>query len=102
VPHPARACRRPDVQYHFAPAYFVDHGAEEFDGHAITLGPVLITPKSRGPADACAPSDPSRSRGSLPTRSPSRGRRRDARGDARSRARLIATEQMRSVVKREI
>ena len=38
----------PDVQYHFAPAYFVDHGAEEFDGHALTLGPVLITPKSRG------------------------------------------------------
>ena len=38
----------PDGQYHFAPAYFVDHGAEEFDGHAITLGPVLITPKSRG------------------------------------------------------
>jgi len=38
----------PDVQFHFAPAYFVDHGAEEFDGHAITLGPVLITPKSRG------------------------------------------------------
>jgi choline dehydrogenase-like flavoprotein len=38
----------PDVQYHFAPAYFVDHGAQEFDGHALTLGPVLITPKSRG------------------------------------------------------
>jgi choline dehydrogenase-like flavoprotein len=38
----------PDVQYHFAPAYFVDHGAAEFDGHAMTLGPVLITPKSRG------------------------------------------------------
>ena len=38
----------PDVQYHFAPAYFVEHGAEEFDGHAMTLGPVLITPKSRG------------------------------------------------------
>jgi choline dehydrogenase-like flavoprotein len=37
-----------DLQYHFAPAYFVDHGAEEFDGHAFTLGPVLISPKSRG------------------------------------------------------
>ena len=34
----------PDLQYHFAPAYFVDHGEQEFDGHAITLGPVLITP----------------------------------------------------------
>jgi choline dehydrogenase-like flavoprotein len=38
----------PDVQFHFAPAYFVDHGAEEFDGHAITLGPVLLKPRSRG------------------------------------------------------
>jgi choline dehydrogenase len=38
----------PDVQFHFAPAYFVDHGADEFDGHAMTLGPVLVTPRSRG------------------------------------------------------
>jgi choline dehydrogenase-like flavoprotein len=38
----------PDVQFHFAPAYFVDHGNEEFEGHAFTLGPVLITPRSRG------------------------------------------------------
>jgi choline dehydrogenase len=38
----------PDIQFHFAPAYFVDHGAADFDGHALTLGPVLITPRSRG------------------------------------------------------
>ena len=38
----------PDVQFHFAPAYFVDHGFADYDGHAITLGPVLITPRSRG------------------------------------------------------
>jgi choline dehydrogenase len=37
-----------DLQYHFAPAYFVNNGAEEFDGHAFTLGPCLIAPKSRG------------------------------------------------------
>jgi choline dehydrogenase len=37
-----------DLQYHFAPAYFVHNGAEEFDGHAFTMGPVLISPKSRG------------------------------------------------------
>ncbi|QEC47346.1 choline dehydrogenase [Baekduia soli] len=37
-----------DLQYHFAPAYFVDNGAEEFDGHAFTMGPVLVSPKSRG------------------------------------------------------
>jgi choline dehydrogenase len=38
----------PDLQYHFAPAYFNDNGFDEFDGHALTMGPVLIAPKSRG------------------------------------------------------
>ena len=37
-----------DIQFHFAPAYFVDHGNEEYDGHAFTMGPVLVSPKSRG------------------------------------------------------
>jgi len=38
----------PDLQFHFAPAYFNDNGFDEFDGHAMTFGPVLITPRSRG------------------------------------------------------
>ena len=38
----------PDLQFHFAPAYFVDNGATVYDGHAATFGPVLITPRSRG------------------------------------------------------
>jgi choline dehydrogenase len=38
----------PDLQFHFAPAYFADNGFEEYDGHAITSGPVLVKPKSRG------------------------------------------------------
>jgi choline dehydrogenase-like flavoprotein len=38
----------PDLEFHFAPAYFNDNGFDEFEGHAFTLGPVLITPKSRG------------------------------------------------------
>jgi choline dehydrogenase len=37
-----------DLQYHFAPAYFVDNGSEDYDGHAFTMGPTLISPKSRG------------------------------------------------------
>ena len=50
----------PDLQYHFAPAYFVDHGEGEYDGHAVTIAPVLISPKARGSvtlasADAAAP-----------------------------------------------
>lgn len=38
----------PDLQFHFAPAYFVDHGEGEYDGHAMTIAPVLVTPRSRG------------------------------------------------------
>jgi choline dehydrogenase-like flavoprotein len=37
-----------DLQFHFAPAYFVDNGFEKYDGHAITMGPVLVSPRSRG------------------------------------------------------
>ncbi len=37
-----------DIQFHFAPAYFVEHGFETYDHDAMTNGPVLITPKSRG------------------------------------------------------
>ncbi len=37
-----------DIQFHFAPAYFVDHGAGEYDGHALTIAPVLVSPRSRG------------------------------------------------------
>jgi choline dehydrogenase len=38
----------PDLQFHFAPAYFSDNGFEEYDGHAISSGPVLVKPRSRG------------------------------------------------------
>ena len=38
----------PDLQFHFAPAYFVDHGATPYDGHAATFGAVLVSPRSRG------------------------------------------------------
>jgi choline dehydrogenase len=38
----------PDLEYHFAPAHFQDHGATSFDGHSFTFGPALVTPRSRG------------------------------------------------------
>ena len=38
----------PDLQFHLAPAFFSDNGFEDFDGHAFTMGPVLVTPKARG------------------------------------------------------
>jgi choline dehydrogenase len=38
----------PDLQFHFAPAYFADNGFEEYDGHAASFGPVLVKPRARG------------------------------------------------------
>ncbi len=38
----------PDIQFHLAPAYFADNGFEEYDGHAFTIGPVLVAPRARG------------------------------------------------------
>jgi choline dehydrogenase-like flavoprotein len=37
-----------DLQFHLAPAYFNDNGFDEFEGHALTMGPVLVAPRSRG------------------------------------------------------
>jgi choline dehydrogenase-like flavoprotein len=91
----------PDVQYHFAPAYFVDHGAEEFDGHAITLGPVLITPKSRGRLTLRS-SDPAE-KPRIVTNSLAEPEDVAAMLEGMRIAReLIATEPLRSVVRREI
>jgi choline dehydrogenase len=38
----------PNLQFHFAPGYFVDHGFQKFTGHAVTFGPTMIRPRSRG------------------------------------------------------
>jgi choline dehydrogenase len=37
-----------DIQYHMGAAYYEDHGAETYDGHAIAIAPVLVMPKARG------------------------------------------------------
>ncbi len=39
---------RPDLQFHFGPAYFANHGLDPFEGNAYTLGPCLLSPASRG------------------------------------------------------
>ena len=40
---------QPDIQFHFGPAFFVNHGFDEYDGgDAMTVGPVLVAPRSRG------------------------------------------------------
>ena len=38
----------PDVQFHFGPGYYVDHGFATFKGHAFSLGPTMIRPRSKG------------------------------------------------------
>ena len=39
---------RPDLQFHFAPAYFLEHGFRTVPGHGFTVGPTLVRPESRG------------------------------------------------------
>ncbi len=38
----------PDIQFHFGPAYFVDHGFYHLDGDGFSVGATLIHPQSRG------------------------------------------------------
>jgi len=42
------SCPTPDVQYHFAPGYFIEHGFQQIKEHAYSLIPTLIRPNSRG------------------------------------------------------
>jgi choline dehydrogenase len=37
-----------DIQYHMGAAYYDDHGAETYDGHAAVIAPVLVSPRARG------------------------------------------------------
>ena len=38
----------PNLQFMFGPAFFLDHGFTKPKGHGISIGPVLVLPKSRG------------------------------------------------------
>ena len=40
--------RAPDLQFHFAPAFFLDHGFTRPGGCGFTIGPTLLQPRSRG------------------------------------------------------
>ncbi|MGZ4191176.1 MAG: GMC family oxidoreductase [Solirubrobacteraceae bacterium] len=37
-----------DIQFHMGAAYYEDHGAETYDGHAMVIAPVLLSPRARG------------------------------------------------------
>lgn len=51
----SQATEAPDLQLHLAPAFFSDHGFEEYDEHSATLGPVLVSPQARGHVRAKGP-----------------------------------------------
>lgn len=38
----------PDIQFHFAPVLFKNHGFDPPPGHGFTIGPTLLHPRSRG------------------------------------------------------
>lgn len=38
----------PDLQFHFGPVYFIDHGFTKPEGYGFTIGPTHIDPISRG------------------------------------------------------
>lgn len=42
------ALEAPDVQFVFAPVYFIDHGFTRPPGNGCSLGPILLKPHSRG------------------------------------------------------
>lgn len=42
------AARAPDLQFHFAPGYFIYHGAEHPGDHGYTILPTLVCPRSVG------------------------------------------------------
>lgn len=42
----------PNIQLHFAPAFFVDHGFTKPKGNGMSLAPILLRPKSRGTVKA--------------------------------------------------
>ncbi len=45
---PSSSAPASELQFHFAPAYFVDHGFTKPEGHGFSLGPTVLRPESRG------------------------------------------------------
>ena len=60
-----------DIQFHMGAAYYEDHGAETYDGHAMVIAPVLrLAQRARTGVAALARTRPT-SRASSPTPCPS-------------------------------
>lgn len=46
--HTREGLEGPDIQFHFGPAFFYNHGFSRPKGSAFSLGPTLLQPESRG------------------------------------------------------
>lgn len=46
--HTRDGLHAPDIQFHFAPVYYMNHGMDNPAGHGMSLGPVLLRPRSLG------------------------------------------------------
>ena len=44
----SEASKAPELQYHFAPVFFVNHGFDSPNEHGFTLAPTQVSVKSRG------------------------------------------------------
>ena len=57
-----RSAEVPDLQFHFAPSWFVRHGFDNPAGHGLGLGPTLVQPQSKGRLSlrSADPSEPPR------------------------------------------
>ena len=90
----------PDLQFHFAPAYFVDNGFDEYDGHAFTLRAGRSSRRAAAATSACArptrqrqAADPDEHAGRARGR---RGARRRRRARPRDRGRRAAAVDARA------
>ncbi|GAB4187963.1 MAG: choline dehydrogenase [Thermoflexibacter sp.] len=45
----------PDIQYHFGPGYFVNHGFNKIKGNGFSIGPTLLQPESTGEVRLSSP-----------------------------------------------
>jgi choline dehydrogenase len=42
------AARKPELQFHFGPVYYMNHGLTPIEGHGFGIGPTLVDPLSVG------------------------------------------------------
>jgi choline dehydrogenase len=91
----------PNLQILFGPVYYLHHGFTKVAGHGFTLGPVLLTPKSRGNITLQS-ADPSKTPRIDPNYLADEADRRTMIEGIRASRRIAATEPLASHASAEI